>query len=117
MSTVDLLAGGAGAEVRVPFEGRTSLVVRRNRLAGGSEALYLLHVGPVGRNLRHAIAFVGVAMLASQTYQVSHGPPPFACVEKPLAKTDAHHRFRDDHETGDAKPGVFRMDRMVGGEN
>ena len=81
------------------------------------QALHFLHVGPVGWNLRYAIAFVGVAMLASQTYQVSHGPPPFACVEKPLAKTDAHHRLRVSHNTGDSKPSDFRDDRMIEEKN
>ena len=75
MSAIALLADGTGAEMCVPFQGRTRLLACDNRITGGCEALELFHVGPVERNLGHAVAFIRVTMSAGQANRWSHGRP------------------------------------------
>jgi len=91
---VDLLAFGADTEVREPVEDRPCLVVDRSLFARRDVALNELHVGPVGRNIVHAVAFACVAIPARQSNFLSHNPSPF------VNKGTANLRRKPMHATG-----------------
>lgn len=77
--------------MRVPLESGTSLVVRCDRLLRRFQALNLLDVRPVGRNLGHAVAFIRIAVPAGQSNLGSHSSPSFVLANRENRSREPMH--------------------------